>query len=78
MLYPPAVFSHRHTDPGQLRAALSCSLCSSIPPRSRKMQPQLMQVLLCCILPLACPKALIPLRWEELLGGDGRWFCGLA
>lgn len=78
MLYPPAVSSHVCTDPHQLRAALSCSLCSSIPPRSRKTQPQLTPVLLRCMLPLAGPKALTPLRWEALLGGEGRRSCGLA
>lgn len=78
MLYPLAASSHVCTDPRQLRAPFSCSLCSSIPPPSRILQPQLTQVLLHHLLPLdfgQCPKALAPLRWKELLDGGRRTFC---
>lgn len=53
MLYLLAASSPVYTDPRQLQAALSCSLCSSIPPPSRILQPQLAQVLLHCSVPLA-------------------------
>lgn len=53
MLYLLAASSSAYTDPRQLRAALCCSLCDSIPPPSRILQPQLMQALLHCSAPLA-------------------------
>lgn len=75
MLYPLAVSSHMCTDTRQLRASLSCSLCSSIPPPSRIPQPQLTQLLLHCLLPLVFRQTGIPqsIGPSEMERAAGRW-----
>lgn len=75
MLYPLSVSSHMCTDPRQLRASLSCSLCSSIPPPSRIPQPQLTQLLLHCLLPLVFRQTGIPqsIGPSEMERAAGRW-----